>query len=351
MAMLAVDDSLENGRRMDRFPPGLIVRVHTDDFDTMAAAAAGWDQQYTQLGHGRFRGFIFGGHTRNLQIGVVRWSTDFLVNGHVPAGCVSVVFPLRFATPPRVEGLPVDADHLGTVSADQGFTFRSFGASSLLVLSIDRQVLDDAAMRRLGASWDETGRPRDRHRRRLRSRESTLGALCTILGSIRRAPGSLADPDVATRVEQASIAIVLGGIRVEPCHPPAAARRRIARRALDYMQANLDRPTRIHELCAALAVPERSLHLAFREYFGLPPITLLRTLRLHGARRDLHAQGAATTVTDIATRWGFFHLGEFATAYLRHFGELPSQALRGTGWSPPRQHALERVSLARLSSS
>jgi AraC-like DNA-binding protein len=34
------------------------------------------------------------------------------------------------------------------------------------------------------------------------------------------------------------------------------------------------------------------------------------------------------TVTDVAERWGFGHLGNFALHYRKRFGESPSQTLR-----------------------
>ncbi len=33
-------------------------------------------------------------------------------------------------------------------------------------------------------------------------------------------------------------------------------------------------------------------------------------------------------MTDIATKWGFGHLGRFAAAYRARFGESPSHTLR-----------------------
>jgi AraC family ethanolamine operon transcriptional activator len=50
--------------------------------------------------------------------------------------------------------------------------------------------------------------------------------------------------------------------------------------------------------------------------------------RLNAVRQELKAAPAGTaTVHAIARRWGFFHTGEFAAAYRRLFGELPSQTL------------------------
>ena len=45
-------------------------------------------------------------------------------------------------------------------------------------------------------------------------------------------------------------------------------------------------------------------------------------------RGELLAARPGTTVTDTATRWGFFHLGRFAEEYAALFYELPSQTLR-----------------------
>jgi len=40
---------------------------------------------------------------------------------------------------------------------------------------------------------------------------------------------------------------------------------------------------------------------------------------------------ADTTVTQVATHWGFLHLGEFARDYQRLFGERPSETLGRSG--------------------
>jgi AraC family ethanolamine operon transcriptional activator len=50
-----------------------------------------------------------------------------------------------------------------------------------------------------------------------------------------------------------------------------------------------------------------------------------QTRRLNAVRQELKAASAGTTtVREIAQRWGFWHTGEFASAYRRLFGELPS---------------------------
>lgn len=73
------------------------------------------------------------------------------------------------------------------------------------------------------------------------------------------------------------------------------------------------------------------LERAFRETFGVSPRRYLTLLRLAAVRRELLRHEAGASVTQVATRWGFFHLGRFGQDYKAQFGESPSQTLRAAG--------------------
>lgn len=48
-----------------------------------------------------------------------------------------------------------------------------------------------------------------------------------------------------------------------------------------------------------------------------------------GARKALRvADPALESVTALATRWGFWHMGQFTKDYKRLFAELPSETLK-----------------------
>lgn len=78
-------------------------------------------------------------------------------------------------------------------------------------------------------------------------------------------------------------------------------------------------------LCESVGANRRTLHLGFRELYGIAPMKYLQALRLCKVREQiLKSPDPDLNVTDVATSWGFNHLGRFAGAYRAFFGELPS---------------------------
>jgi transcriptional regulator GlxA family with amidase domain len=84
----------------------------------------------------------------------------------------------------------------------------------------------------------------------------------------------------------------------------------------------------VPEICAAIRVPERTLRLCCQEHLATSPKQYLMLRRLQQVRRALNAADPAeTTVTEVATRFGFWHFGRLAGTYRSAFGETPSSTL------------------------
>jgi transcriptional regulator GlxA family with amidase domain len=110
--------------------------------------------------------------------------------------------------------------------------------------------------------------------------------------------------------------------------PSSRSCRDLVEQAERLILADMEEPLHISALCRALEVSERTLRKAFHTIHDLPPCRQLRMLRLSRARRALQAADCKlTTVTQIATCFGFPELGRFSVEYRRAFGESPSKTL------------------------
>ena len=100
------------------------------------------------------------------------------------------------------------------------------------------------------------------------------------------------------------------------------------RRAETLIVARPDAPYTAGGLARAVGMSSRSLSRGFQRVRGYSPMVAVRRTRLERVRLDLLTAGPGNSVTDIAMRWGFFHLGRFSSIYASHFGELPSATRR-----------------------
>jgi AraC family ethanolamine operon transcriptional activator len=97
-----------------------------------------------------------------------------------------------------------------------------------------------------------------------------------------------------------------------------------------YVRARLGCPVSVGRLCRVLGLSERGLRNAFYGVHGVSPKRWMQAERLHRVRRALaEPTTERTSVTGVATTFGFYELGRFAAVYREAFGEAPSDTLRG----------------------
>ena len=97
--------------------------------------------------------------------------------------------------------------------------------------------------------------------------------------------------------------------------------------AENFVAANAARAPSIEEIAAEAKLSVRNLHTLFVRFRGMSPGAFLRERRLTGVHAALLSAETGATVLDIATAWNYRNFGNFAAAYRKRFGELPSQTL------------------------
>jgi AraC family ethanolamine operon transcriptional activator len=106
-------------------------------------------------------------------------------------------------------------------------------------------------------------------------------------------------------------------------------RKFVVDRASDLMlQTVSDQALTMLEICKLIGVSQRKLNYCFHEVLGISPMKYQRITRLNRIQQELKQARDGQNVFDIASRWGFWHMGQFSQDYKRLFGELPSETLR-----------------------
>jgi transcriptional regulator GlxA family with amidase domain len=106
------------------------------------------------------------------------------------------------------------------------------------------------------------------------------------------------------------------------------ARGQVARSAREFIESRFHGVLSMEDLCRHTGVGIRTMQRCFREYFDFTVTDFLKTVRLDSANRELAAANDdEVSVTEVALRNGFTHLGRFSVAYHRRFCEQPSETL------------------------
>ncbi len=145
------------------------------------------------------------------------------------------------------------------------------------------------------------------------------------------APEIIANPDAARGLEQALIEAMVGCLsHGQQCESTLARSQHaiVMRRFHRVVEENPEEPLYIPEICKVIRVSERTLRACCQEHLGMSPKQYLMLRRMRLVHRALRAAApGAATVTDLATRYGFWDLGRFAGEYRALFGETPSVTL------------------------
>jgi AraC-like DNA-binding protein len=161
--------------------------------------------------------------------------------------------------------------------------------------------------------------------------------LVRLLAREARQPGGILNHRLA--VGNLQLLLIQGLLQIQPhnytealteSEGPASAA--VAKQAIDLMHAHPETPWSTAELARATGASARALQRAFERSCQPSPMMYLRRLRLHRVHAELAANSPdSVTVTMVAGRWGFVHLGRFASQYRQLFGETPSETLRAGG--------------------
>ena len=311
---------------MDR--PGVDIRC-CRSVDEQATLLERWNQTYCQISRGAFDGSVSSIRAGAVQVLVERMNRAVLQRGHVDASRVAVGIPFQLEGHSRLCGQTSHRDGLHVFSGNGGFEFISPDRHVLVDLEIEFGSLDDhmlrAAMERVRVALGNQPGVMNVDTVRLQAFRTTLAWL---LDTVTASPMILADAQTRASFER-SVILGLDALLEDAgpidAHAGTSRNWRLVSAARELMEASPDCPLSVAELCARLGMSRRTIQYAFEDVLDMNPASYLRAVRLAHVRKDLLGAGS---VTEAATRWGFWHFGHFSNDYREQFGELPSETLR-----------------------
>jgi AraC-like DNA-binding protein len=102
---------------------------------------------------------------------------------------------------------------------------------------------------------------------------------------------------------------------------------RDVKRAIEYIHANLGEGVTLSDIVEQSRVPGRTLFKHFRDFTGVSPMRYVSNARFDQVREALRDAQPGETVSQIAMRCGFTHMGRFSVEYRQRFAETPSTTL------------------------
>lgn len=116
--------------------------------------------------------------------------------------------------------------------------------------------------------------------------------------------------------------------------PPPVAQSRHLQRAIDHIEGSALESLTVADIASRAHISVRALEEGFRKHYNTTPLIYLRNKRLDLVRQAILANaqaGSPETITKIAFRHGFNHLGRFSAYYRERIGESPSDTARASG--------------------
>lgn len=291
-----------------------------------------WNQEYCQISGGKFDGSVSSIHAHGIRLFVERMNQTVLQKGHVSNRKFAFGIPLRQDGLSILCGEKSNSDCLHVFSGQSGFEYLSPENLFFIGLEISLPAVSSSSNeKRLAAKLQNQLQQGSRIIPVLKAQAQCFRSVMQIMfDELKDNPSTLNDPKSLAAFKRCSMGAVLEMIshreeKLLSSTESTTNKWRLISQIRALVEKTPDSPMSVAELALQHGVSRRTLQYACQDAMGVNPTSYVRALRLSGARREMRV---ANSVTEAATRWGFWHFGNFAKDYHAMFGELPSQTIK-----------------------
>lgn len=307
-----------------------VVDAYYEHFEHLRDDALAWELDFRQLGAGE------PGHRLVQAVGsqfhyiYTVFKSPYDQRSASPSHLRTFSILAEERSPSSWCGRPFSANSLVLFAKGEEFRAVSQGYFSNHIFSLAEDLLEQVAESQFQTSWAALSPGKESAVTILPDHKiaSLRCALEAITQRIAHAPAHLPGEELVAQLA----ALVIDGLMCSAGHRPSRAsknRRAYFIQAQDYIDSRIDSPVLLQDVCDSTGVSRRTLEYAFREYTGITPkayINRQRLARVHDALTGQSEKNAK--IVELANRWGFWHMGQFARDYRSVYGVNPSLTLQ-----------------------
>jgi AraC family ethanolamine operon transcriptional activator len=294
----------------------------------MREQSAFWSYEHKQYNRGKFTGEITAFHTSRLQVSCIHRSNGIFIRGGLPPKTTIITY--HFTDPGKIiyRGKAFTDSQVMSLNHTEELEYHSLYPSTALTIAVDTALLNERSISICGVPFSSL-----RNQERVTMvpgyyKKQTSTILSFLQSCLNQS--HLNTEKTEEIIENEILELILSGVQHHEKVGRSPGRLAVAKKAEIYIRRNLKDPATINELCEVVGTTERTLHLGFKERFGMSPGNYMRLMRLNGVFQELRTTKSKNRVTEVAIDWGFNHLGRFANQYMKMFGELPSETCSKT---------------------
>lgn len=275
---------------------------------------------------------------QTMTIGHVQYGAETEAVVPPPTSSYHVNIPLQGTTQVTQGGQTRAArqrESAAILDPDEPFTVRWSPDAAQCVLKVPRETMEDHLAGLFGRPVEEALRFDLDFSLNTPRGQSLVASVEHLCGELFRDGGTAELPLARAKLESyvlTQLLLVVPHNHLDKIDQPRdRALRRHVKEAIEFIQSHASQPISGPDIAKAACVSMRALQTGFREELGVSPMAYLRDVRLARVHAELLSDTDDTSVSEVANKWGFPHLGRFAEQYRRKYGVRPSATLRQRG--------------------
>ena len=300
---------------------GYFLDKHYNNYETMEASAKNWKYNCMY----QLKPNALSGHHRvlqlsSMQLGYVTRPGGLMHDTYSALDCISVGVIEKCADKACFYRTKLESGDIVFFDSRHPYSFVTNDSISIIVLTIERKILASLQVKLLQAL-----------NHKIKDTHGMFSALLNETWSLFTGSSEQKKEKNSYKKAEEKILALLEVLldRQDLKISKLTKGEEIALAIREQVYAHMDGKISIASLAKQYNVSKGTLQNSFKSLYGFTPKNFLRQMKLNLVHRDLkQANVKHETVSNIARRWGFMHMGHFSNYYTELFSKNPSQTLK-----------------------